>query len=78
MLQTGVKTHTIFQENVYIYNFIYLFLIVLGLHCYMGFFSSCGEWGPLSSRAAQASHRSDFSGCRAQAVWHVGFSSCST
>ena len=27
--------------------FIYLFLAVLGLHCYVRAFSSCGEWGLL-------------------------------
>ena len=28
-------------------HFIYLFLAVLGLHCYARIFSSCGEWGLL-------------------------------
>ena len=27
--------------------FIYLFLVVLGLHCYLQTFSSCGKWGLL-------------------------------
>ena len=31
-----------------------LFLAVLGLHCCAWAFSSCGEWGPLSSCIAQA------------------------
>ena len=29
--------------------FLLLFWAVLGLHCYMQAFSSCGEWGLLSS-----------------------------
>ena len=28
-----------------IFFIIYLFLAVLGLHCYIWAFSSCGEWG---------------------------------
>ena len=48
-------------------------------------FSSCGEWGPLSSCGARASHWDGFSCCRAQALEHwafgrslqqEGFSSC--
>ena len=27
--------------------FIYLFLVVLGIHCYLQTFSSCGKWGLL-------------------------------
>ena len=38
-------------------------------------FSSCGEWKLLSSCGVQASHCSDFS-CGAQALGHLGFSSC--
>ena len=38
------------------YDFIYLFLAVLGLHCYIGFFSSSRKQGQLSSCGAQASH----------------------
>ena len=30
------------------FNFIYLFVAVLGLHCCVRAFSSCGKWGPLS------------------------------
>ena len=30
------------------------FLAVLGLHCCVRFFSSCGEWGLLSSCGVQA------------------------
>ena len=38
--------------------------------------SSCSNWWLLSSCGAQASHCGDFSCCRAQALGHVGFSSC--
>ena len=41
-------------------------------------FSSCSNWGLLSSCGAQASHCGDFSCCRAQALGHVGFSRCSS
>ena len=39
-------------------------------------FSSCSEWGLLSSCNALASHCGGFSCCRAQAVGRVGLSSC--
>jgi len=39
-------------------------------------FSSCSNWGLLSSCGAQASHCGDFSCCRAQALGHVGSSIC--
>ena len=55
--------------------FISLFLAVLGLHC-CSVFSSRGERGLLSSRSACTSHCHDFSYCTAQALGHVGFSSC--
>ena len=45
--------------------FIYLFLAVLGLHYWVGFFSNCGEQGLLSSCSAQASYCHSFSCCRA-------------
>ena len=38
-------------------------------------FSSCSEWGLLSSRRERASHCSGFSFYKAQALEHVGFSS---
>ena len=61
--------------------FIFLFycLGVLGLHCCMQTFSSCGEEGLLSSWSARASHCSGFScwgaldlGSQASAVGPVG------
>ena len=57
--------------------FIYVFLTVLGLHCWVGFsvaaesrgHSSCGPW---------ASHCSGFSGCGSRAQGYLGISSCGT
>ena len=40
----------------------FLALAALGLRCYAQAFSS-GEWGPLSSCSAQASHCGGFSCC---------------
>ena len=48
----------------------YLFLAVLGLHCCVQAFFSCGKQG--------ASHCGDLSCCGAQALWWVGFSSFGT
>ena len=61
-----------FLKKLFIY---YLFLAVLGLHCYAGFslviesrgYSSCSEW---------ASQGSGFSSCGAWALRHVDFSRC--
>ena len=39
----------------------YYFLAVLGLLCYVGFFSSCGKWRPLFSCDAWVSHCDGFS-----------------
>ena len=56
--------------------FIYLFLLALGLLCWMQAFSSRGERGLLSSCGVQASHCGGFSCCEAQALGCVGCSSC--
>ena len=55
------------------HNFIYLFIYVFISGCagsplLFGFFSRCGERGPLSSCGAQSSHCSGFSCCRARAL----------
>ena len=42
-----------------------------------GLFSSCVEWGLLSSCDMRASHCGDFS-CGAQALGHTRFSSCAS
>ena len=42
-----------------------------------GLFSSCSEWGPPPSCSARSSHCGGLSCCRAQALGHTGFSSCS-
>ena len=55
--------------------FIYLFLAVLGVHCYARAFSSCGERGLLFVGGAWASHCSGFS-LRSTGSRRVGFSSC--
>ena len=53
-----------------------LYLIALGLHCCLVFFSSCSEQGLLSSCGAQVSPCGGFSYCWSWAVGHEGFSSC--
>ena len=45
-------------------------LAALGLCCCKWAFSSCGEWGLLSTGGARASHRGGFSCCRARALEH--------
>ena len=57
---------------------LFLFLVALGLCCSMQAFSSCGEWGLLSSCDAQASHCGSFSCHGAHALGSMGFSSCGT
>ena len=39
----GVKSFIFFEMGELL--FTYLFLVVLGLHCYLQTFSSCGKWG---------------------------------
>ena len=59
-------------------SFIHLFIYgsTGGLHCCVGFFSSCGKWGLLSTCGAQISHCSGLSYCsRTRGVGCVGFSS---
>ena len=51
---------------------------VLSPYCHVGDFSSCSDWGLLSSCGMQASHCGGFSCCRARPLRHAGFSSCST
>ena len=50
-------------------------LAALGLRCCMQAFSTCREWGLISSCGAQAPHCNGFC-CGAQALGHLGFSSC--
>ena len=56
--------------------FLSFFTAVLGFHCYVQTFSSCGESGLLSSCGAWVSHCSVFSCCRAQGLGYWGLSSC--
>ena len=66
VLSSGTKH--ISPYNMLFFNiFIYLFLVVLGLCCCTWAFSSCGEWGLLSSWSARVSHCGGFSCCGAQA-----------
>ena len=48
------------QSTFFLINFL-LFLAVLGLCCYRQAFSSCGEWGLLSSCGAETSRCGGFS-----------------
>ena len=62
--------------------FLFIFFIILfiyylfcaGSSLLRRFFSTCGEWGRLSSCGMQASHHGGFSYCRAQAPGCLGFS----
>ena len=56
---------------------MYLLLAVLGLHCCVWTFSSCGEWALFSSCGVWASHYGGFSHCKTQSLEHAGCSSCS-
>ena len=69
--------HIFFFLNLFI--LIYLFLAVLGLHCWARALSSCGERGPLSAAVHRpliavaspaAEHR--LQARRPQQLWHVG------
>ena len=52
-----------------------MFFCLLVFRCTQAF-STCGEWGLLSSFSARASHCSGFSCFRARALGLMGFSSC--
>ena len=58
---------------------MYLFIFgYTGSLMLLGLFSSCGEWGLLSSCSVRASHCGGFSCCEAEALGCMGFRSCST
>ena len=62
------KPQYFFFKKIY-----YLFMLAaLGLLCCTKAFSSCGEWGPLPTYGARASHCRSFSFCRAWALEHLG------
>ena len=44
----------------------------------LGLFSSCGEWGPLSSCNTRASHCGGSFCCGTRALGHMSFSNCNT
>ena len=58
------------------FNQLLFFLAALGAHCRRQgqAFSSCGEWGLLSSCGGQASHCGGFFYCRTWALGSMGFS----
>ena len=58
------------------YVFIYLYLAMLGLCCYVWAFSSCSDHGLLSNCGAQACHCGGFSCWGAHALRCTGFSNC--
>ena len=72
---TQLYTYTL---SLFIYNFVYLFLAMLGLHCCVGIFYSCKEQGMLSRGGAWAFHCGDYTCYGAQALGCTGFSSCGT
>ena len=65
------KEHVSFFKN----SLVNLFLAALGLHCFAQDFSGWGEQSLPSNCDAWPSHCGGFSCCRAQALWHAGFSS---
>ena len=65
------------REAILYYYYYYLFA-ALGLHCCARAFSSYSEQGLLSNCGAWACHCSGFTGCRAQALECMGFSSRDT
>ena len=76
LLQASLRSWHFFKLT-YLYSFIYLcgYAGTSPLH---GLFSSCIEWGLLSSCSAQVSHCGGFSRCGARALELSGFSSCGT
>ena len=61
---------------MYLFIYIKLFLVMLGLCCCTWAFSSCSEQRLLSSFCAWASHCNGFSCCRNCALERAGFRSC--
>ena len=56
----------------YIFKKFYLFLVVLGLCCYVGFFPSCSKQGATLCCDILVSNCSGFSCCRTWTLVHVG------
>ena len=48
LLYSQVTQLYTYRLSLFMYNFAYLFLAMLGLHCCVGIFSSCKEQGLLS------------------------------
>ena len=62
--------------RIFILFIFYLFLAVLGLHCFEWAFSSCGEQGLLSGYGACPSHGGGLLLLWSRGPRHTGFSSC--
>ena len=65
-----------FYPSFYLFLLVNLFLLVLGLRCCVGAFSSCSEWRLLSSCGAQASQCSGSSCFGTCALGCMGLGSC--
>ena len=70
------RLHDVLQYFLIILFIYLLFLAVLGLHCHLDFFSSCGKQELLSSNVRELLIARVLSGCRAWALEHMGFYSC--
>ena len=65
-----------YDNSIFSFFPFFFFWTALGLPCCAWVFSGYCEWGLLSNCGAWASHCSAFSGYKAWALRHVGFSSC--
>ena len=74
LIKLGKKQAALKEFFFHLVIFIFGYVGSLWLH---GLFSSCEEQGPLFSCGVQASQISGFSCCRARALGHSCFSSCS-
>ena len=73
------------KKIIYLFIYLFIFWVVLGLHCLTQAFCICRERGLQSSYGVQAFHCDGFSCCRAQPLWvwasviaACGLSSCGT
>ena len=78
LAQSHVRSICMTHQFNFFQNIILFIFGCAGSWLLHGLFSSCSEQGLLSSCSVRASHCSDFSRCRAQALGHPGFSSCSS
>ena len=72
-MNTGVHISFLISIFVFFLTFIYVLIFgCAGSSLLLGLFSSCREWGLLSSCCVQASHCSGLSCCGAQALERAG------